>query len=70
MRRASCEGEALMPVLTQSFRRIAATLDRFEGGQMREVLTLGAVSTFVTGWLLARLPAFPRRRTPSSTCGC
>lgn len=54
----TAEGEALMPVLTESFRRIAATLDRFEGGQMREVLTLGAVSTFVTGWLLARLPAF------------
>lgn len=52
------EGEALLPVLTDAFRRIAATLDRFEGGRLREVLTLGAVGTFVTGWLLPRLPEF------------
>lgn len=52
------EAEALLPVLTDAFRRIGATLDRFEGGRMREVLTLGAVGTFVTGWLLPRLPAF------------
>ena len=54
----TAEGEALLPVLTESFRRIAAALDRFEGGRMREVLTLGAVSTFVAGWLLPQLPAF------------
>ncbi|MFC3124470.1 LysR substrate-binding domain-containing protein [Pseudoroseomonas globiformis] len=54
----TAEAEALLPVLTESFRRIGATLDRFEGGRMREVLTLGAVGTFVTGWLLPRLPAF------------
>jgi LysR family transcriptional regulator, regulator of gene expression of beta-lactamase len=52
------EGEALLPVLTDTFRRIAGTLERFEGGRLREVLTLGAVGTFVTGWLLARLPEF------------
>ena len=52
------EGEALLPVLTDGLRRIANTLDRFEGGRLREVLTLGAVGTFVTGWLLARLPQF------------
>lgn len=52
------EGEALLPVLTDAFRRIGATLDRFEGGRLREVLTLGAVGTFVTGWLLSRLPEF------------
>jgi LysR family transcriptional regulator, regulator of gene expression of beta-lactamase len=52
------EGEALLPVLTDAFRRIAGTLDRFEGGRLREVLTLGAVGTFVTGWLLPRLPEF------------
>lgn len=50
------EGEALLPVLTDVFRRIAGTLDRIEKGKLREVLTLGAVGTFVTGWLLARLP--------------
>ena len=52
------EGEALQPVLTDVFRRIAGTLDRFEKGRLREVLTLGAVGTFVTGWLLPRLPDF------------
>jgi LysR family transcriptional regulator, regulator of gene expression of beta-lactamase len=52
------EGVALLPVLTDAFRRIGATLDRFEGGRLREVLTLGAVGTFVTGWLLSRLPEF------------
>lgn len=52
------EGEALLPVLTDTFRRIAGTLERFEGGRLREVLTLGAVGTFVTGWLLPRLPDF------------
>lgn len=54
----TAEGEALLPVLTDAFRRIAGTLDRFEGGRLREVLTLGAVGTFVTGWLLPRLPEF------------
>jgi LysR family transcriptional regulator, regulator of gene expression of beta-lactamase len=52
------EGEALLPVLTDAFRRIAGTLERFEGGRLREILTLGAVGTFVTGWLLPRLPSF------------
>ncbi|MBR0682519.1 LysR family transcriptional regulator [Roseomonas eburnea] len=52
------EGEALLPVLTDAFRRIAGTLDRFRGGRLQEVLTLGAVGTFVTGWLLPRLPEF------------
>jgi LysR family transcriptional regulator of beta-lactamase len=54
----TAEAEALLPVLTDAFRRIAGTLDRFEGGRLREVLTLGAVGTFVTGWLLPRLPEF------------
>jgi len=54
----TAEGEALLPVLTDAFRRIAATLDRFEDGRLTEVLMLGAVGTFVTGWLLPRLPGF------------
>ena len=52
------EGEALLPVLTDAFRSIGATLNRFQGGRLREVLTIGAVGTFVTGWLLPRLGAF------------
>jgi LysR family transcriptional regulator of beta-lactamase len=52
------EGLALVPVLTETFGRIRATLDQFENGQFREVVTVGAVGTFATGWLLPRLPEF------------
>ena len=52
------EGQALIPVLEESFDRIQATLDRFENGHFREVVTIGAVGTFALGWLLPRLPAF------------
>lgn len=52
------EGEALLPVLTDAFRRVAGALDRFEGGRPREVLTPGVVGTFATGRLLPRLPDF------------
>ncbi len=49
------EGEALLPAVSDSFDRMADMLDRFEGGYVREVLTLGAVGTFAVGWLLPRL---------------
>jgi LysR family transcriptional regulator of beta-lactamase len=52
------EGAALVPVLAESFDRISAVLDRYAGGRMREVLTLGVVGTFATGWLLSRLSDF------------
>lgn len=52
------EGQTLLPVLRESFDRIAETLERFEGGRFREVLTVGAVGTFAVGWLLPRLADF------------
>lgn len=52
------EGLALLPVLTDSFGRIGAALYRFEHGAVEEVLTLGCVGTFATGWLLGRLDDF------------
>ncbi|WP_259162160.1 LysR family transcriptional regulator AmpR [Xanthomonas sp. 4461] len=52
------EGAALAPVLGEAFDRIAATLERFADGRYREVLNVGVVGTFATGWLLPRLPAF------------
>ncbi|MCP6696174.1 LysR family transcriptional regulator [Pseudomonas donghuensis] len=52
------EGETLLPVLRECFDRIAQTLDCFDGGHYREVLTVGAVGTFAVGWLLPRLPEF------------
>ena len=52
------EGETLLPVLRESFDRIAQTLERLEGGHYREVLAVGAVGTFAVGWLLPRLADF------------
>lgn len=52
------EGAALAPVLGDAFDRIAATLERFADGRYREVLSVGVVGTFATGWLLPRLAAF------------
>jgi LysR family transcriptional regulator of beta-lactamase len=52
------EGEALVPLLTETFGRIRATLDQFESGHFREVVTVGVVGTFATGWLLRRLESF------------
>lgn len=55
------EGQALLPVLEESFDRMAVTLQRFEGGHLREVLTIGTVGTFAVGWLLPRLADFQAR---------
>lgn len=52
------EGHALLPVLTDSFRRMSATLSQFEEGNYREILTVGVVGTFAIGWLLPRLKRF------------
>jgi LysR family transcriptional regulator, regulator of gene expression of beta-lactamase len=52
------EGHALLPVLTDAFRRMSATLSQFEEGNFREVLTVGVVGTFAIGWLLPRLKTF------------
>jgi len=54
------EGAALVPVLGEAFDGIGALLDRFAGGRLREVLTIGVVGTFATGWLIPRLGAFQR----------
>jgi LysR family transcriptional regulator of beta-lactamase len=52
------EGLALLGPVRESFDRIGAMLDRFEGGRVQEVLTVAAVGTFAVGWLLPRLQAF------------
>ena len=54
------EGLALIPVVADAFDRIGSTLDRFTGGHLREVLTLGVVGTFAVGWLLERIDDFAR----------
>lgn len=55
------EGLALIPVVQETFDRLGSTLDRFCGGHYREVLTVGVVGTFATGWLMDRLPDFARQ---------
>lgn len=54
------EGQALVPVVADSFDRMDAILDRYAEGRLREVLTLGVVGTFATGWLFPRLDDFRR----------
>ena len=54
------EGQTLLPVLRESFDRIAHTVGQLESGHYREVLTVGAVGTFAVGWLLPRLLDFQR----------
>lgn len=55
------EAQALLPVLTDAFRRMSATLSQFEQGNFREILTIGVVGTFAIGWLLPRLAGFRER---------
>ena len=45
------EGQAILPMLSDSFGRIEAVLGQVEGGRLREPLTVAAGGTF------ARLPA-------------
>lgn len=52
------EGQALLPVLSDAFERIAAALEHLGDTRPREVLTVGAVGTFAVGWLLPRLRDF------------
>ena len=54
------EGQALLPVLSDAFRRMSDALSRFEDGNFRDVLTVGIVNSFATGWLLPRLEDFAR----------
>lgn len=54
------EGQALLPLLSDSFQRMAAVLEQFQGGRFREPLVVGAVGTFAVCWLLPRIVAFER----------
>ncbi|KJC40452.1 LysR family transcriptional regulator [Bradyrhizobium sp. LTSP885] len=54
------EGLALLPVLTDAFDRIGGAIERIEAKETREVVTVGCVATFATGWLLQRIDRFKR----------
>lgn len=55
------EGTAMLPVLTDAFERIAVMLEQCKNKHSREVLSVGVVGTFATGWLLPRLRTFQSR---------
>ncbi len=61
------EGENLLPVLNDSFDRIAGMLDRFASHRALEKLKIGVVGTFATGVLFAQLDDF--RRQPAGGDG-
>ena len=52
------EGQALLPVVAESFANLARALEKLGDTRPREVLTVGAVGTFAVGWLLPRLRDF------------
>ena len=52
------EGQALLPSIVEAFGRLTETLNRFEDGHYHDVITVGVVGTFASGWLLPRLDAF------------
>jgi LysR family transcriptional regulator of beta-lactamase len=52
------EGLALQPALAESFDRIADLVEGTASGMAGQVLSVGVVGTFATGWLLPRLPLF------------
>src|SRR3989344_257405 len=54
----TAEGQALLPVVTESFSNLARALEKLGDTRPREVLTVGAVGTFAVGWLLPRLRDF------------
>lgn len=54
------DGQALVPVLGETFDRVAATLEQYAGGRFREALKVGVVGTFAIGWLLPRMATFAR----------
>lgn len=54
------EGLSLLPAIQEAFGRIDTALDRVGDGLAREVVHVGAVGTFASGWLLPRLADFAR----------
>ncbi len=54
------EGQMLLPSIVEAFGRLTETLNRFEDGRYQDVITVGAVGTFASGWLLPRLGAFSK----------
>jgi LysR family transcriptional regulator, regulator of gene expression of beta-lactamase len=54
------EEQLLLPSIVEAFGRLTETLNRFEDGRYLDVITVGVVGTFASGWLLPRLGAFKK----------
>jgi LysR family transcriptional regulator of beta-lactamase len=52
------EGQLLLPSIVEAFRRLTETLDRFEDDRYQDVISVGVVGTFASGWLFPRLASF------------
>ncbi len=52
------EGQALLPSIVEAFGRLNEAVNRFEDGRYQDVITIGVVGTFASGWLLPRLDSF------------
>jgi LysR family transcriptional regulator of beta-lactamase len=52
------EGLALLPTLGESFDRIAELVEGIASGVPTQLLSVAAVGSFATGWLLPRLQGF------------
>lgn len=52
------EGVALVPALADSFDRIAELIENIAEGGSLQLLSVAAVGTFATGWLLPRIAEF------------
>ncbi|MBR1153286.1 LysR substrate-binding domain-containing protein [Bradyrhizobium sp. JYMT SZCCT0428] len=52
------EGQLLLPSIVEAFGRLNEALNRFEDGRYQDVITIGVVGTFASGWLLPRLDSF------------
>lgn len=55
------EAEKLKPILTNSFNDISQIVTRLKNNDCREILTLGVVTSFATGWLIPHLNEFHRQ---------
>ena len=54
------EGLALLPAVSEAFGQLRSAVDAFAKGRIREIVTVGVVSTFAAGWLLPRLEEFQK----------
>ncbi|WP_033736728.1 LysR substrate-binding domain-containing protein [Pantoea sp. Sc1] len=58
------EARLLFSEISDAFHRIEKAYRQFEGGEVREALTLSCVGTFALGWLLPKIDDF-RQRHPA-----